>query len=199
MISWLQLLGYSESKPVRGFDFFVVLSVAVGNLNEALKSFDVALYLPWIYHFWFIGGVANLAGVFSCRTLSPHEIRLYRSVEKYIDAKRAAAVKSSEDDASHVLRESSAISTAVFSALGVELNGEQKKSIAERLFDHFNSRARRSSTNHSNVLSKEWALINVSWSWRKIVVTLLFGVGLVFYTVFLILLFLKGWNAIRSN
>jgi hypothetical protein len=167
MISWLQLLGYSESKPVRGFDFFVVLSVTVGNLNEVMRSLDVALYLPWIYHFWFIGGIANLAGVLTCRTLAPHEIRLYRSVERYIDAKRTLAVKSNEDDVNHVQRETSAISEAVFSGLGIELSGDQKKSISERLFEHFNSRAPRSLASHSTVLSQEWAVIDIGWSRRK--------------------------------
>jgi hypothetical protein len=199
MISWTQLLAYSHLKIVRGLDATVVTSVAVGNLNEWLKPIGIEIHLPWIYHFWFIGALVNLAGVVACRSLSPPEIRLHRSMEKYIDAKRAARKKSDQDDADHVQRETAAVSVTLFSALAIELDEVQKQTITTRLFDHINSETIQSDEGHSNVLTEEWKQIDLSWSWRKIVVAVLFLIGLILYAVFVGLILQKGWNAIGNR
>lgn len=196
MISWAQLLAYSHSKIVRAFDATVIGSVAVGNLNEWLKPVGLEIHLPWINHFWFVGALVNIAGVVACRSLSPPEIRLHRSMEKYIDAKRTERKKSDQDDADHVQHETAAVSATLFSALAIELDESQKQTVRNRLLDQINSETTQSEDSHSYVLTEEWKRIDLSWSWKKIIVVALFLVGLVLYAVFVILALIKGWNAI---
>jgi hypothetical protein len=129
----------------------------------------------------------------------PPEIRLHRSVEKFIDAKRVVATKSDEDDLDQAKHESAAISVALFSTFGVELTEEQKSSVAERLLEHLNGEALPAQGRHSIVLQKQWMSIDEAWSWQKGLVVALFLAGSTLYLLFIILLIVKGWNAIRTG
>jgi len=198
MISWETLLNYGNTKLVRFFDGAVVTSVLVGNLNGWLKYVNIAFYLPANYHFWLIGGISNLLGLLACRTLSPQELRLHQSLEKFVDAKRSIQAKSDEDNSKLVRNETSAISSAVFSHLGVTLTDAQRETMSSYLFDHLSSESgNAAAARHVVALSSEWEILNSNWSIKKIVVIVLFGIGIIFYIVFMYLAFVKAWNAIR--